>query len=189
MSSTNKKALRNFKDYYITPQKTINDFISKFKELEPAFNFRNAIILDPSAGGCSKHQMAYPTVLQQLGCTRIDTLDIRQDSLAEIKDDYLKWYPTVSYDMVVSNPPFALALDFVAAAIEDAKDGGFVIMLLRLNFFASITRRYYLQQNMPKYCVVHANRPKFNGRSDSCEYAHFVWQKGYNPDYTKTYII
>lgn len=191
MSRTTIKRARNVQDYYVTPLKTINNFLAKFQELEPSFNFVNANILDPSAGGCITNIMPYPVALEALGCHRITTVDIRSDSLAQIKTDYLKWYPTESYDMVISNPPFAEALNFVAAAIEDVKDNGFVIMLLRLNFFGSISRRYYLQNNMPKYTIVHSSRPRFlnNGNTDSCEYAHFIWQKNHNADFTKTYII
>lgn len=45
--------------------------------------------------------------------------------------------------------------------------------------------------NMPKYCYVHHKRMGFtdDGKTDSIEYAHFVWQKGVSWAYTRLYLI
>ena len=47
-------------------------------------------ILDPCAGGDSVHDMSYPIALiESCGALNIETIDIRIDSRAEIKADYL----------------------------------------------------------------------------------------------------
>ena len=44
---------------------------------------------------------------------------------------------------------------------------------------------------MPKYCFVHHRRISFTDdrKTDSIEYAHFVWQKGYNEQFTQLKVI
>lgn len=77
-----------------------------------------------------------------------------------------------SADVVITNPPFNQALDFVKGAM---KDGKIVVMLLRLNWLASKARNRFLIDNPPSVYVL-PKRPAFiNGRTDSCEYAWFVW--------------
>ncbi|MDO7849579.1 hypothetical protein Q5H92_24670 [Hymenobacter sp. M29] len=167
----------------------MNEFFTKFCELEPAFIFSDIAALDPASGGSSVDAMPYPVALEQLGCTRITTLDIRADSRASIKADYINWIPEQQYDLVITNPPYLIALEYIATALDDCVDGGFVVMLLRLNFFGSIGRRAFWKDHMPLYCIVHAQRPRFNGKSDSVEYCHMVWKKGFNPDNTKLFIV
>ena len=57
-------------------------------------------------------------------------------------------------------------------------------------FFGSKKRKKIFENNMPEYCFVHHKRISFmNGATDSIEYAHFVWKKGLNNDFCKTYVI
>lgn len=161
-------------------------------------------ILEPSAGGNDKYDMPYPTVLKKLGinCNNLDTLDIRDNSKAYSKMDYLESNVWSRYDLIITNPPFNLALDFITKALDEVTFDGFVVMILRLNFFGSQSRKKFFTENMPKYCFVHSKRISFfpedfeldgkvykKGSTDSIEYAHFVWQKNYKQDYCKTYVI
>jgi hypothetical protein len=145
------------------------------------------VILDPCAGGDAQHPMSYPAALK----VPVKTMDIREDSLAEIKGNYLTTDLDYAPDLIITNPPFNIAIDIIRKALLDVRDGGFVIMLLRLNFFGGQLRKKFWEQYMPKYCYVHHKRMSFtdNGATDSIEYAHFVWQKGYDPEFTKTKVI
>ena len=90
MSSTNRSNARetHVSDYYVTPIDKIINFIDSFVEVEEDFEGK---ILDPCAGGViNNHPMSYPEALKRCGYTNIDTIDIREDSLASIKGDYLK---------------------------------------------------------------------------------------------------
>lgn len=191
MSSTNRGTKRPVYDYYITPISEIVLFLKTFGKYEGNV-FPN--ILDPCAGGDRFHQMSYPVAIEKAGITfnELVTIDIREDSLAMIKGDYL----TIDnldnrFDLIISNPPFDLSMGFIKKSLRIVKDNGFVIMLLRLNFFGSISRKPFWDNNMCKYCFVHHKRMSFteDGRKDSIEYAHFVWQKGYKGDYTKLFVI
>ncbi len=190
MSSTKRGNDRHVSDYYVTPVNDIIQFLLEFATCEPdAFD---GIILDPCAGGDETNFMSYPTALRQLFNDNLDirTIDIRSDSRAEVKDDFmdisLKYRPNI----IITNPPFFLAEDIIRKSLKDISDNGFVIMLLRLNFYGSVKRKPFFDEFMPKYSFVHHKRISFTGgATDSIEYQHCVWQKGYHPEFTRLKII
>lgn len=193
MSSTNRSKARDLHiaDYYVTPIPVIVQFLNEFKKYENIFENKNIKILDPTAGGDANHPMSYPEALKQIGINNVDTIDIRQDSLAQIKADYLTYDCKNKYDVIISNPPFNIALDIIKKALNDVKENGFVIFLLRLNYFESVARKKFWENNMAKYAFVHSKRIAFTdkGGTDSIAYMHCVWQKGYNPKFTQLTII
>ena len=196
MSSTNRKNAkeRHKSDYYVTPQKCIKDFLDAFLEDKKSLSLDELLILDPCAGGDSQHPMSYPEVLiRDFGVKPLylTTVDIREDSLAQWKGDFLRGSSGLDYDLIITNPPFNLAKEFITKSLEYVPDGGYVIMLLRLNFLGSKARKQFLIDHMPKYIYVHNRRMSFtdDGKTDSIEYMHAVWEKGYHPKYSLTRII
>ncbi len=186
MSSVNRGTVRNNDDYYITPHWLIEDFIAAFSESN-CFRFdpeNYPRVLDPSAGGCEKYPMSYPTVLEQEGF-RVESWDIREDSRANVINcDFLQLKSLKKpYDMIITNPPFNQAQAFTEHALEMVEDGGLVIMLQRLNWLGS-QKRKPMWQKLPLAAVyVHSKRPGFDpekpSKTDSTEYAHFVFCKGH----------
>ncbi|MDR2572281.1 MAG: hypothetical protein LBD23_18560 [Oscillospiraceae bacterium] len=73
----------------------------------------------------------------------------------------------------------------------DVNDGGWIVMLLRLNFFGSKQRKPFWDKFMPRYVFVHHKRIGFTkgGGTDSIEYAHFCWQKGNYPEFCELKVI
>jgi hypothetical protein len=74
--------------------------------------------------------------------------------------------------VVLTNPPYDYAEDFVARALATAPR---VAMLLRLDFLGSVRRSRFLRATPPD---VHPlpNRPSFvHGKTDRYDYAWFVW--------------
>lgn len=191
MSSTNRSNTRDshIADYYVTPVDEVFKFLNEMTQAEP--NILQGNILDSCAGGDVNHPMSYVKALNDIGIKNIDTIDIREDSLAEVKGDYLKLNCKNKYKLIVTNPPFKLAREVIEKALDDVIDGGFVIMLLRLNFLGSKQRFDMWQKQLPKYIFVHHKRMSFtdNGKTDSIEYAHFVWQKGCCPDFSQLKVI
>lgn len=196
MSSTNRsgvsyKQRKSISDYYITPIDKITEFLHEFIRYEP--NAFDGLVLDPCAGGDENHPMSYPVALKQLDNNiRIHTLDIREDSLAQVKNvNYLNATLKQEPSTIITNPPFLLAQDIIRKSLSDVQDGGFVIMLLRLNFLEGKGRKKFWDKQLPKYCFVHHRRMSFtdDGKTDSVAYAHYVWQKGYNPEFTYTKVI
>jgi hypothetical protein len=159
-------------------------------------------ILDPCAGGDAGNEMSYPVALLQsdliLPGAKITTIDLRQDSRAEIKANFLDWTSKETFDLVISNPPFTLADKFINKSIE--LSSGYVVMLQRLNFFGTISRLSFFHNHMPRWCYVNAERISFSTPllekylkdfgmtskkgQDSIEYAHFVWDVNYRPKHT-----
>jgi len=194
LSSTNRsnasaKSRSINKDYYVTPIPKIIEFINEVEICEP--NILKGKILDPCAGGDLKHLMSYPEAIRESGGTEPYTIDIREDSLAELKTDYLTYDCKNKYNLIITNPPFNIAKDIIYKALDDVCENGFVVMLLRLNYFGSKDRKDLWEYQMPKYVFVHHQRISFidSGGRDSVEYAHFVWQKGYNPECSLLKVI
>ena len=94
-------------------------------------------------------------------------------------------------DIIITNPPFYLAKDIIDKALRDVREGGYVAMLLRLNFFGSKDRFPFFQKQMPTWAYVHHRRFSFtdDGKTDSIEYCHMVWKKGDQPKFTKLDVI
>lgn len=219
MSSTARWGVREVSDYYATPQGAIVTFLDSFLQTPEGNNLLQPYqqekllctelkILDPCAWGNLEPKvyewkrkgksvmydtkMAYPTVLTNFWAVDIVTNDIREDSPATHHRDFIT-SPTQEniYDLVISNPPFAFAEQFIVNSLKLAKDGGVVVMLLRLNFFWSQKRKEFWKKNMPKYTFVHRERMSFtpDGATDSIEYMHAVWIKWQNPEFTSLKII
>lgn len=193
MSSTNRSKARNshISDYYVTPVDKIEEFIKEFIKYEPdAFNGH---ILDPCAGGDKHYPMSYPQALINIGVPpeNIDTIDIRPDSLAKVKGDYLTHDCKGKYNIIITNPPFVIARQVIEKALDDIKNDGLVIMLLRLNFFGGELRRDMWKRQMPEYSFVYNKRLSFtaDGKTDSIEYNHLIWKKDWCPDFCKLKVI
>jgi hypothetical protein len=189
VSSTNRNMERNDSDYYRTPIAEVERFLTEFNKVY-GYHLNFGKILDPCAGGDNDYPMSYPEVLKTYNA-KVTTIDIREDSKADIKADYLQTDCKDKYDLIITNPPFCIALDIIKKALDDVKNGGLVVMLLRVNYYGSKDRKPFWDENMPEYCFVHHKRIGFtgNGKTDSIEYCHMVWRKGYYPEYTKLKVI
>lgn len=195
MSSTNRSNAReeHIADYYVTPVKDIELFLNEFKKETPDLIWSSERILDPCAGGDVNHPMSYPTAIRNIHSSwcEVDTLDIREDSIADIKTDFLTYKLEKKPSIIITNPPFNLAIEIINKAIQDVEDGGYVIMLLRLNFLETKARKEFFDKYMPQYIFVHHQRMSFiKGKgTDSVAYAHYVWQKGNYPEFSLTKVI
>lgn len=213
MSSTNRSYERQDQDYYVTPAWAIDQLLPALAEdSEQLFgwNLTGAPlrILDPCAGGDDKNEMAYPAGIircHQFKTEHVHTIDIREDSRAETKENYLTSPVRGGYDVAISNPPFNLAPQIIIKALKDVRADGIVVMLQRLNFLGSAERKPLFRTGlpfgfgMPVACYVHGKRMRFmqgiNPRTnkpwpgDSIEYGHFVWQRGRNPKFTQLRIL
>jgi hypothetical protein len=76
--------------------------------------------------------------------------------------------------MIITNPPYSKAQEFVERALQELpKDP--VVMLLPLPFLAS-KRRFEFNKKHPAHVMVLPKRPSFTGGgTDAVEYAWFAW--------------
>lgn len=124
MSSTNRGYERHKTDYYITPQKDIEEFFNAWKE-DGMSAGESTIFLDPCAGGDKENNMPYPEVIKRIfPNSQIKTIDIRTDSKAEISADYLNHTLRYEPDIIITNPPFYLAKEIIEKALKDVRRGG-----------------------------------------------------------------
>ncbi len=202
MSSTNRSSVRDNheEDYYVTPHGPIREFLDALFKAEQDYQWDKVQWADVCAGGrIGAEPMSYPTVLAERGIAA-DTFDIRTDSPAAHIGDYLKTDCGNRYDVICTNPPFDLAQQVITKALWDVRPGGWVVMLLRLNFFGSQKRRQFWRDNMPTYSFVHSVRmgfrhhlidkpPAYRRGTDSIEYQHLVWKKGHNPQFCQLTVI
>jgi hypothetical protein len=87
--------------------------------------------------------------------------------------DFFEWNNSV--DLIITNPPFSLAQEFITHSIARANT---VFMLLRLNYLGSIKRYEWWKNNPPVALYVLSKRPSFTGSgTDATDYAWFVWDK------------
>jgi hypothetical protein len=89
------------------------------------------------------------------------------------------WEPPQLYELILSNPPYNKAEEFIRKAWECLENGGNMIMLLRLAFQASVKRYEGLWTDLPPTVVgVLSRRPSFyGGGTNGTDYAIYVWDK------------
>lgn len=136
----------------------------------------------PSEGLWCEPAVGGGAIVDAIGRRHWHTYDIR-DVEPSKHSEYHKtrnWLehdvPAKTYDVIITNPPFYLAEQFVRAAIARATH---VVMLLRLAFLET-RKREALHLEHPSDVYVMSRRPSFmaNGATDSTAYAWFVWGPG-----------
>lgn len=192
MSSTNRGGERAASDYYVTPIPAIENFLRAWWDDFPEVLAHIERISDPCSGGTMEgkiltKRMSYPTAIENCRTLfpqwigTVKTMDIRLDSPANIHADYLNSELGTNSDLIISNPPFCLASQFIRKALQDVKTGGYVAFLLRLNFLGGTTEKpkLWADVGLPVRVYVHAKRMSFTGgRTDSIEYMHAIWRSG-----------
>ena len=156
MSATNRGAVRQPNDLYQTPVKAIDALLS-------VLNFSPLRIFHEPCRGTG-------AIYDRVHCLRKSYCEIAEGI------DYLTFVPEHCYSLIITNPPFSLALEFLQKSLQEADT---VIYLLRLNFLGSRKRRPFWQANRPSHVLVLAERPCFtgDGKTDSIEYAWFCWDR------------
>lgn len=89
---------------------------------------------------------------------------------------------------IITNPPYAIAEDFVYKALQIIPTGNKVAMFLRLQFLESKNRKALFKNFPPKVyvassrisCAKNGDFEKYS--SGAVSYAWFVWEKGYKGD-------
>ena len=173
MSSTNRAAPRRPADYYPTPTWCTALLLEEL-------HLPGGRWLEPCAGDGA--------ILRAVSSVRDDVVwhtgDIRASGgvvadhpavARHTTGDFLSMTPPeVPYDVLLTNPPYSLAMEFVRHGLLMADH---VVMLLRLNFLASGGRAAFMREHTPSVYVL-PNRPSFTGKgTDSIEYAWFHWSR------------
>lgn len=99
--------------------------------------------------------------------------------------NFLQCTDSLTYD-ILTNPPYKYAQEFVQHALEISYSGGYVVMLLKIQFLEGKARRKLFDKNPPKYVYVNSERQAcyMNGdmskkMSSAACYCWYIWEKGY----------
>ena len=159
MSAINRGTVREQRDFYETPDWLIKAIIPHLQQYQPRR------ILEPAAG-----QGAIVRVLEQAFPEAV----IEQGDIST-GQDFLAHEYAGPYDLIITNPPYLLALEFIRRALALRVPHGAVVMLLRVNFVGGQKRAPWMRAHTPSLYVT-PRRPDFTGNGgDATEYAWFVW--------------
>lgn len=173
-ASNHSKSERANDDYYCTPPQAVEELLKRVKF--------NPHILEPAVGGGS-----IADVLVSHGY-KVQSMDIvdRGYGGTEIKD----FLSTTKNDLhfspdIITNPPYAIAKEFVEHALDISMDSVKVAMLLKIQFLESKKRFELFKKYPPRKILVFVNRVNcgkngmFGKESSAVCYAWFIWEKGY----------
>lgn len=104
---------------------------------------------------------------------RMDGRDLDWQGETNQDEDFLKWDGFV--DLIMTNPPFSKALEFMTHGIERSKT---MLLLLPLNYLGSQKRHKFYSANPPDALFVLSKRPSFraDGKTAAKDYAWYLWQ-------------
>ena len=133
MSATNRGSERKPHDFYATPIDCIENFID---------NYRGIIsgkILEPSVGNGNIVQALRNKNVEGY-ITGLEIREEEKDNLKAICDevvigDFLEWETDRKFDVIIGNPPYSMAIEFVKKCFDLLEDNGKLIFLLRTAFF------------------------------------------------------
>jgi hypothetical protein len=174
MSSTNRGGQRIENDVYSTPAWCVHRLLEACplpagRWLEPAAG-EGAII---KAVNEKRSDVLWSAVDLRDTFADLQQIPVSQAILTGHDFLGLDMSDLAPFDVILTNPPYSLAEEFVQRSLGLADN---VAMLLRLNFLGSEARSDFLRRQPPDVYVL-PNRPSFvGGKTDSCEYAWFVWR-------------
>lgn len=173
-------------DFYATPKNCILNLLNNID-----LNLYGNDVLEPGAGNgnivsCVKN--IYPN-------KKITSLEIRIEEYINLKEysdnviikNYFEFNSSEKYHIIIGNPPYSLAKEFVEKSFELLDDKGILIFLLRLGFLESRSRFDFWKKYPLNSLFVLSKRPSFIGKStDSTAYAWFLWDRNTDKQIIKT---
>lgn len=189
MSAKNVRSRSLADDAYFTPRWVVDlcveHIVPEITELQG-----EAIALEPSAGAgvfLSALASRYPAVRRVAVDINAPQHIAQWGGAIPIHGDFLDTGTLARcrreagdglYDLVIGNPPFTHAQDFIEAATPLAWA---TVFLVRLGFLASERRVEFFRRHRPAYVYILPQRPSFTGthRTDSADYCFVAWLRGY----------
>lgn len=116
----------------------------------------------------------------------VTAVEIREEELKNLMqcsdevliDDYLQIKTDSKYSIIIGNPPYSKAIEFVKKSLELLEENGILILLLRTAFLESKSRYEFWQENPLNRLYTLSKRPSFTGRgTDATSYSWFIWEK------------
>lgn len=181
LAGGNPKGERQAEDFYATNPKALEMLLEKYDLGEVH------TMLEPCVGDGNLANF----MLNTRPFINIKALDIVDRGFkGTLVQDFLKWETEEKYDVVITNPPFKLAREFVEKSLDLVTEEGKVIMFLKIQFLEGISRKEFLENSPLKYVYVFSSRmatwkegkqtdEKGKPWSTTMCHAWFIWEKGY----------
>lgn len=172
-----RRRQRHAHDFYRTPPEITRQFLAVW-----ARGKSPATILEPAAGDGA---MLEP-LREHWPQAELSAWDITPQH-PDVKPLAFFLSADTKHDLIITNPPYKHALEFAERGLEMLTPGGYLVLLLRLNFLASKRRAAFFRQHLPTDVYVLSRRPSFlqqtgeNPRewaTDFSDYGWFVWREG-----------
>lgn len=180
---------RRKNDFYETPIELCIAALCRLRD-DYYDNTKPINILDPGAGGGVWGKAAnkiFPGIY--VAGVEIENKEEPPEYEYWLNEDYLHMDYMWQHGLIIGNPPYSLAEEFIRHSFTCLKDGGHILFLLRLAFLESKKRHFGLFTDHPlKQVYVLSRRPSFfsvDGKrktTDALSYAMFLWQKGWDGD-------
>lgn len=173
MSATNRGTERKPYDFYATPVDVVTNLLNNY-------DLPKGNILEPSAGNGNVIKALRDKGIQN----NITAIEIREEeennlnilSDKVIIDNFLDWNPDKDYAVIIGNPPYSIAREFIEKCFEIANENTVIIMLLRTAFLESKSRFEFWQEHPVTELYVLSKRPSFTGKgTDATSYSWFIW--------------
>lgn len=177
MSATNRGIERKPYDFYATPIDVVENLLNNIN-----LNLYGDKVLEPGAGNGNIVRVInklYPS-------KNVTALEIRDEeynnlfphSNEVIIDDFFNTDKLGKYSIIIGNPPYSQAKEFIEKSLELLKDDGILIFLLRTAFLESRSRYEFWQQHPLSGLYTLSKRPSFTGKgTDATSYSWFIWDK------------
>ena len=187
MTATNRGGERNRDDYYATPLWVTKLILPRLKP-----KAAERWIIEPGAGNGSilraMIEEGFPPERMigiEANTDRAEQLCTLHRNVTVLPFDYFSPSVQAKLDamgvlraprIIIGNPPFSKAEEFIVRSIQLAGENGFVVMLLRLGFLES-KKRCQFHKAHPAHVHVLTTRPSFiEGKgTDSTAYGWFIW--------------
>lgn len=166
-------------DFYATDPKST-------RALLDAVKFEGNDFLEPC---CGQGHIA-KVIEEYYPNANITAFDIVDRGYGTGNIDFLTYETDKRFDNVITNPPFALAQEFIEKSYDLLKENGKIAMFLKLSFLESTKREEFFKKMPLKYVYVFRSRssPWRNGSpvdengkkwSSTICFAWFIFEKGY----------
>lgn len=184
MSAKNVSKASDPLDRCYTPRWCVDQCAQEI--LLPFYNLNPASILEPSAGGgvfVDAMRLLYPK--SHITAADLDPeagsfLKGRTDrgwqnaDVSLIPTDFLDWPSSRRYDLIVGNPPYTYAREFIEKGLSLTDN---LVFILRQGFLSSGERAEFFKAHPPMAVVILPNRPSYSGdgKTDSADYCWVCW--------------